>query len=998
MITHDRWQRIKEIFQSAQERTPAERFDFLNEVCGGDQSLRDEVEALLTADDTNEDFLSAPAYEFAAGMLSDEAAEFSAGQKVGRYTILCPLGAGGMGQIYLADDTQLGRKIALKLIAREFATDPRRVLRFEQEARAASALNHPNVCVIHDIGVTGNNRHFIAMEYIQGVTLRDKLAHDVMTPLEALQIAGQVAAALAVAHAAGIVHRDIKPENIMLRPDGYVKVLDFGLAKLTEMLPEEPLGVDTTVSNINASTKVRTEAGTLMGTVKYMSPEQLREGEVDERTDIWSLGVVLYEMLTRTTPFETKTPNGTIALIAGPQSAELSLSPELPVAYRDLIRKTLEKDRAKRYQSITRLAADLNTLQKELEREFESGLVKPPLPSYPAALDGQKTRDLFANSAFLTRMRSQALSTAEFIISEIRTHKTAALFTGATSVLVLLILIPTASRFTNNGGDGQQASRAAPVLTTKPLTTAGTSSSPAISPDGKQVAHAEEQNEKQKLMLTSTVTAGAPLEIVPPADVRYIGLTFSRDGNYLYFTRTEKSPWGILYRLALAGGVPVQLSEHVDSPVTFSPNGDQFAFVRLDREKGEYLLMVANVDGTNERVLAKRNGSSTFSTYGLSWSPDGTTIVCSAGRWDYSFHHDLIAVEVDSGQERPIGAKSWSSIYQIAWKDDMSGLVFSARQEMMGPHQLWSITYPGGVAEKLTTSSLTEHRGVSLAGNKIVTVETSWNWETWIATLDGSAGATSINSGQGLTYGITWTPMNKIVFSAMVQDRLNLSRIDLNGSNLVPLTDAGDNFNPSASTDGRFIVFLSTRNNTFDIYRLNMNDVSEVTRLTYWDRTGYPSISPDNQWVAFDVNIDGPRTIWKVPLAGGQPVKVADRYRMPVFSPNSRLIVARYEPKSGTQDSAIFSVEGGPALAHVPIPEMEWQRVYWLDERTLTFIKNSGGTSNIWSYDLLTNELKQLTNFSGDQIFAYALSPNHKQVACQRGRKITTVIMMSSER
>src|SRR5688572_12001356 len=355
MYTQDRWQRIKEIFQSAQERTPAERFDFLNEVCGDDQSIREEVEALLTADDTNEDFLSAPAYEFAAGMLSDEAAEFSAGQKVGRFTILCPLGAGGMGQIYLANDEQLGRKIALKLIAREFATDPRRVLRFEQEARAASALNHPNVCVIHDIGVTDNNRHFIAMEYIQGVTLRDKLAHEVMTPLEALQIAGQIAAALAVAHAAGIVHRDIKPENIMLRPDGYVKVLDFGLAKLTEMLPEEPLGGNTNVSTINASTKVRTEAGTLMGTVKYMSPEQLREGEVDERTDIWSLGVVLYEMLTRTTPFETKTPNGTITLIAGPQPPELSLSPELPVAYGDLIRKTLEKDRAKRYQSITRL-------------------------------------------------------------------------------------------------------------------------------------------------------------------------------------------------------------------------------------------------------------------------------------------------------------------------------------------------------------------------------------------------------------------------------------------------------------------------------------------------------------------------------------------------------------------------------------------------------------------------------------------------------------------
>ena len=178
MITHDRWQRIKEIFNSAQGRTPAELSDFLNQVCADDPSVREEVEALLTADAGNDDFLSSPAYEFAAGMLASEPSEFLAGQKIGRFEILCSLGAGGMGQIYLAHDANLGRKIALKLIAREFATDTRRVHRFEQEARAASALNHPNVCVIHDVGITETGRHFIAMEYIQGPTLRSIIGHD----------------------------------------------------------------------------------------------------------------------------------------------------------------------------------------------------------------------------------------------------------------------------------------------------------------------------------------------------------------------------------------------------------------------------------------------------------------------------------------------------------------------------------------------------------------------------------------------------------------------------------------------------------------------------------------------------------------------------------------------------------------------------------------------------------------------------------------------------
>src|SRR5690242_8402289 len=265
MITHDSWKRIKEIFHSAQELDPAERSDFLDEACGDDPSLREEVEALLTADASNEDFLSAPAYEFAASIIAGDEVEFSPGQKIGPYTILCPLGAGGMGQIYLAEDANLRRKIALKFISPQFASDESRVQRFKQEALAASALNHPNICVIHDLGTTESGRNFIAMEYIQGNTLRQQLSRGGISVSKALNIAIEVATALSSAHASGIVHRDIKPENIMVRPDGYVKVLDFGLAKLTEPLPAP---ADTVATN------VLTETGMLMGTVKYMSPEQ----------------------------------------------------------------------------------------------------------------------------------------------------------------------------------------------------------------------------------------------------------------------------------------------------------------------------------------------------------------------------------------------------------------------------------------------------------------------------------------------------------------------------------------------------------------------------------------------------------------------------------------------------------------------------------------------------------------------------------------------------
>lgn len=1009
MITHDRWQRIKEIFQSAQEKTPTERIEFLDEVCGDDKSIREEVEALLTADDSNEDFLSAPAYEFAAGMLSDEepyVSEFTNGQRVGRYTILCPLGAGGMGQIYLAQDDQLGRKIALKMIARAFAADTRRVLRFQQEARAASALNHPNVCVIHEIGVTENNRHFIAMEYIQGITLRDKLTREQITPLDALHIARQVADALGAAHAAGIVHRDIKPENIMLRPDGYVKVLDFGLAKLTEVLhepdaatePELPLGPR------HISTTVRTEAGTLMGTVKYMSPEQLREMELDERTDIWSLGVVLYEMLTRTTPFEARTPNGTIASIIAPHPPTLVLPEEMPVRFREIVEKALDKERTTRYQTVTMLASDLNTLQRELEREHDDHLAtaQTTLRWYSQPTKPYETHVVGSGSAIFTRLKSQAISTADFLLSEIRSHKAAALFTGVTGVLALLVLLPYVTRFigqvTNRDNIVPQVAEPAPKLKPQtPLTNAGTSICSAISPDGRFIAHAEHQDGKQKLMITGSTSFGTDV-VVPPDEVQYLGLTFSPDNNYLYFTRKEKSSrFGILYRLAIPKAPPVKLKERVDSPISISPEGDRLAFVRYNNDTNETSVIVSDIAATEERTIATRRGRNRFSEFGLAWSPDGHSVVCPASRWDTGYHIDLIAIDVNTGKEQTIGNRTWASVQQVAWEPNMSALIISARERTMAPHQLWRIPYPSGDIQKLT-SDLTEYYSVSVSGEKIVTVKTDWNWRMWRVSLDGSSAPAPMMTGVGEISGINWTAKGKIVYAAMAQDRLNLSRIDPDGSNQVQLTvDSGDNYTPAASPDGKFIVFLSTRGGGFDIYRLNAETGNDIKQLTHSDGNGYPSVSGDNAWVAYDHVDEMGRSVWSVPLEGGQPVKLFDGYRMPVYSPDNNLIVGRSPLNSGPGDVAIFSAKGGPPLKRLNIPLMEWQRLYWLDNQTLSFIKHEKGISNIWSYDINTDETRQLTNFDSDQIFAYAWSPDHQQLVCQRGMKQGNVTIIGGK-
>lgn len=1000
MITHDRWQRIKEIFQSAQEKTPAERIDFLNEVCGDDSSLREEVEALLTADASNDDdhFLDTPAFELGAGLIvgdTHEPIEFSAGQKVDHYTIVRLLGAGGMGQIYLAEDDHLGRKIALKFIAREFATNPRRVLRFEQEARAVSSLNHPNVCVIHQIGVIENNRHFIAMEYIEGITLRDKLARETLTPLEALHIAMQVAAALASAHAAGIVHRDIKPENIMVRPDGYVKVLDFGLAKLTERVTQPQ----------TASKNVRTEAGTLMGTVKYMSPEQLREFELDERTDVWSLGVVLYEMLTGATPFESRVPNDSIVMILGPQPVALPFPDHVPERLREIVSKALQKDRDTRYGSTNKLAADLSALQKELERQSDDSVTAINAPAsnvYLPPIKSGKTQQLTAGSAIFQLLKSQALSTSEFLVSEIRTHRTAAaLFTGATGVLVLLLLLPNAPRLTN-----WLMSRPAvekpfnPKLTS--LTNSRTSVVAAYSPDGKFVAYVDDEHGKQRVVVRNAINSETWV-VVAPEEVRYLGLTFSRDNSALYLTRKEKDGRNLLYSLPFPATSSVrplsmEIKDDVHSAISLSPGGDRYAFVRTDKNGNGFSVVVSDLfDRRSERVLARRGGDSgsTFSTLGLSWAPDGNTIVCPAGYWNNGFHMQLILIDVNTGNERVLGDTDWFYIDQAAWQPDSSGVIICARKGETTPFQLWRVTYPGGEVQKVT-NDLNEYRGVSLGGDKIVTVRTERPWETWI-TNPGGAQSVQIASGVGFTYGIVWTRNNEIIHASKSGDRMDLRRMDPDGGNQTQLTNSGINYTPAASSDGRYIVFSSDRDGKYNIWRLDVRS-GDLKQLTFTDANYYPSVSPDGKWVAYDNMSSTAMSIWKVPFEGGEPTRIIDRYRMPVFSPDSKLIAARYDEDSGSKDVAIFSADGGEALQHVVVPVIEWQTVRWFDINTLTYIDKVNGVSNLWSYDLRTGARKQLTFFDSDEIVAYAWSPDFKRVACQRVSNIGDVTIISSER
>ena len=408
-LSKKHWRQVKEVFEEALERQGAERAQFLDRACTGEVSVREEVESLLHSYGEAGSFMEAPAVASAAESLLGEQNKLVVGQLVKHYEIIAPIGEGGMGEVYLAKDTILGRRVALKVLPEYVGKDPDRLRRFKQEARSASTLNHPNVCVIHEIGETDDGRPFIAMEHIEGVTLRQRMNERAMKLGDALEIAIQVADALTAAHEAGIIHRDIKPENIMIRRDGYVKVFDFGLAKLTE---RRHSGANATLSTL----LVNSSPGTVMGTAAYMSPEQARGVTVDERTDIWSLGVVLYEMVSGRPPFVGQTPTDVVVAIVEKEPPTISqYLAAAPSELERIVRKALRKDTDERYQIVKEMAIDLRSLRKDLEADSQLDR-----SIAPAATAGSRTAS-GSDLAEASRSRDRAIDTDQLEASRLTT-------------------------------------------------------------------------------------------------------------------------------------------------------------------------------------------------------------------------------------------------------------------------------------------------------------------------------------------------------------------------------------------------------------------------------------------------------------------------------------------------------------------------------------------------------------------------------------------------
>jgi Tol biopolymer transport system component/predicted Ser/Thr protein kinase len=871
------------------------------------------------------------------------------GTSVSHYRILEKIGAGGMGVVYKAEDTRLGRIVALKFLPPDLVREPGARERFQREARAASALNHPNICTLYDVG-EHDGQPFLAMEYLEGQTLADRIDGKPLKVAELLELSIQVADALDAAHSRGIVHRDIKPANIFVNARGQVKIMDFGLAKRQSAAP--PGSTEAAAALAEAQL---TLPGMAIGTVTYMSPEQARGEEVDARTDLFSFGVVLYEMATGEPPFQGPTAAVVFYAIFNQEPPPPA---NVPPPLAQVIANALEKDRDVRCQT----AAELRAALKRLRRDSESGARA-------------------ASGAITAATQAQPVSRRRWA----------------------RILAPALAALVAIGIYQWRASRAAPPfqhMEIARLTSTGKASAAAISADGRYVVHLLSDAGQQSLWMRQVAT-GSNVEIVPATKANFPDLAFSPDGNFIYYTKEEQdSAVRTLYQLPSLGGTPRTVVMDVDSPVTFSPDGRQIAFMRWRGE--ETAIVVANLDGSGERQAASRKTPAYFITEGrISWSPDGKLIACPAGySGAASYYQNVVAVPAGGGPERPLTSEKWFEVLAATWLADGRGLVLAMTERPAGNSQLYYLSYPGGELRRIT-NDLNNYFGVSATADSsaVVTVQSDLVANLWVAPVDQAAEARQITSGVARrdgAKGLSWTPDGRIVFSSGASGNLEIWIANADGSASRQLTsDRGVVAYPCACPGGRTILFTSLRvTGSAHVWRMDPEGGS-LRQVTSGSGELFSECSPDGKWLAYTQNLASP-TLWKAPLEGGKPIHLGEEVASyPSVSPDGKQIAAVLYGKD-KPGVAIRSSEGGKPSQYLDLPagQVRWSA----DGAALLYAKSEAGASNIWVQRLAGGAPKKLTNFKTDRIFEFDLSRDGKRLAVSRGAANRDVVMIRDQK
>ncbi len=969
-MTPKRWQKVKEIFHSALQQEPAQRQTFLAEACVNDDGLRLEVESLISSHEKDGSFIDSPAYQSAAGLLAGDHTELHPGQVVEPYEIISFISRGGMGEVYLAQDQRLGRKVALKLLPSTVTTDPERLSRFQQEARAASALNHPNIITVYEIR-DADSTLMIATEFVEGKTLRELLTLEAMSLNEALQIAIQVADALAAAHQAGIIHRDIKPENIMIRPDGYVKVLDFGLAKLIETGLPAVLGDAPTQ-------KIRTGSGMIMGTIGYMSPEQARGQTVDARSDVFNLGSVIYEMVAGQKPFAGETSSDVLAAILKSEPRSLSqFNPEVPAELVRIVSKALRKDREERYQVVKDLLLDLKSLKEDLD--FQAKLDR--------SASANKTRDEGSSiQRTLTSGAEPAADTEEIKNISTKSLSPEAGFRRYRIAVVAVVATLAAVIFTglwivlrSNFRVPPDPTKGPLALNTRQVTfSTGLDQYPSLSPDGNAVAYSSDQNGSFEIYVKQLTPGGRDLQLTADGH-QNLQPAWSPDGQRIaYFSMNRGGIWIV----PALGGTPKQLVDFGAHPA-WSRDGLMIAFQSgAGRDVGESVALTPSTiwtipanGGSPSQITQMAHPAGGHSA--AAWSPDGKYIAfqssdySSSSCWQVSVHTKELRQIAPSGGD-PVYSPGGDEIYLIGVKG-ASGLARIRLSAATGNPGDPEVVVSAGPGSHMKSPS------ISLDGKKVAYTVARYSSTLRSISLSGnSVGAPTAFAQDTSARSLTprFSPDGRRI--ALVKIRAgsgsDIWLADADGKNLTQLTtNSADDFKPSWFPDNDKIAFLSAREaNTKTLWSVSVSTGKEERLLDLGETAAFAALSPDGKQVAFNSDKGGTINMWIAPLSGGEAKQItfsqSDRMGFPSWSPDGEFL--SFLASMGEDGYLmIMPANGGPAT-QLTSEGASFVYSFTPDGDKIVFAGERDGLWNLYWISVRTREQKQLTHYTRLNAFA----------------------------